>query len=95
MIRFDNFKSMTLDQLAEWLGKYGQFDNSPWMSWFDEKYCSNCEAIMCRYKDSELEFPCSWCELNDNNCKFFPDMDHAPNNKDIIKMWLESEGEIK
>ena len=89
---FGKFKSMNIDELAEWLDEYGQFDSSPWMSWFDQKYCKNCEDIMCKYEDGEREFPCSYCELN-GNCKFFPDLDEAPDNKRIIKMWLESEVE--
>lgn len=32
---FDRFKSMNIDELAEWLDKYGMFENSPWMLWFD------------------------------------------------------------
>lgn len=93
--KFDIFKSMTLEQFAEWLDKYGQFDGSQWMSWFDKKYCKNCEPIMCHYEDSKNEFPCSYCELNDR-CKFFLNIDHTPVNKEIIKMWLESEfSEIK
>jgi hypothetical protein len=82
---------MTIDALAEWLDKYGQFDSSPWMNWFTENYCNKCESIECHYPDSEYKFHCSWCELNDNKCKFFPDADEAPNNKKIIKLWLESE----
>lgn len=45
---------------------------------------------MCKYEDGEREFPCSYCELN-GNCKFFPDLDEVPDNKKIIKMWLETE----
>ena len=89
---FDKFKSMNIDNLAEFLDKYGMFDNSPWMTWFDKQYCSNCESIMCHYEDSTHEFPCSYCEWN-GNCKFFPDLDEAPDNKMIVKMWLESEVE--
>ena len=44
---------------------------------------------MCKYEDGGREFPCSYCELN-GNCKFFPDLDEAPDNKMIIKMWLET-----
>lgn len=87
---FDDIKSKSVDKFAEWLDKYGMFDNSPWMEWFDKKYCNKCEPVMCRYKDSKSEIPCSWCEL-ENKCKFFPNLDHTPDNKDIIKMWLESE----
>ena len=85
-------KNMSTEDLAEWLDQYGQFDNSPWITWFDQKYCKNCENIMCKYEDGEREFPCSYCEVYDT-CKFFPDLDEVPGNKMIIKMWLETEVE--
>ena len=92
MKQFEKFKNMDINQLSEWIDEYGQFDSSPWMSWFDQKYCKNCEDIMCKYEDGESEFPCSYCEVYDI-CKFFPDLDEVPDNKMIIKMWLESEVE--
>ena len=94
MTQFEKFKNMDIDEFAEWLDKYGEFDNSPWIQWFDGLYCNNCEAIMCHHIDSEYEFPCSWCEL-EGKCKFFQDLDEAPDNKMIIKMWLESEYNTK
>lgn len=74
------------------------------MEWFNTTYCDKCEPIECHYTDKKGEpwrghtFTCGWCELNDNTCKHFPDLDHIPDNKEIIKMWLnldvtESEGE--
>lgn len=90
MTQFEKFKNIDIDQLAEWMDEYGQLDGSPWMSWFDHKYCNNCEPIMCHYVDSEHEFPYSWCELK-GKCKFFPDLKETPDIKMIIKMWLESE----
>lgn len=91
MTQLEMFKNMDIDAFIEWLDKHGQFDGSPWMKWFDCKYCSNCEPVMCHYEGSEREFPCAWCEINDNKCKYFLEMDAAPGNRDIIKMWLESE----
>lgn len=93
MTRFEELKNMDIDELAEWIDENGQFDNSPWMTWFDELYCQNCEAVMCHYPDSTHEFPCSWCEINDDKCKFFPDLAEVPDGKKIVKMWLESEVE--
>lgn len=90
MTRFEKTKFMNIDEISIWLDKYGQFDTAPWTVWFADKYCDNCESIMCHYEDSEYEFPCAWCELNDG-CKFFPEMDEVPDNKAIIKLWLESE----
>ena len=91
MINFEKFRTMNIEELSEWLDENGQFDNSPWMSWWDSQYCKNCELIMCHYEDSEYEFPCAWCELN-NRCKFFQELDDVPDNRAIIKMWLEKEG---
>lgn len=90
MTQFEKFQSMDIDQLAEWIDENGQFDSSPWLTWWDKKYCSNCPSIMLRYKGSSLEFPVSWCEIN-GKCKFFPEMDETPGSKEIVKMWLESE----
>ena len=86
---FGKFKSMNIDELAEWLDEYGRFDSSPWITWFDQKYCKNCENIMCKYEGGRREFPCSYCELN-GNCKFFSNLDETPDNKRVTKMWLES-----
>lgn len=77
---FDDIKSKNIDELAEWLDKYGAFDNSPWIKWFDENYCSRCEP--------ESEY--GWCELN-GKCKFFEDMDDIPCCEQMVKLWLESE----
>ena len=90
MINYDRFKNMSINELSEWLDKHGDFDSSPWMTWFDHKYCKNCQDVMCHYENSEYDFPCSWCEL-ENKCKFFQELDEVPDNKMIIKMWLESE----
>lgn len=89
---FEKMKSMSVDQLAEWLDKYLAFDDAPHMVWFNEKYCNNCESIMCHYEDSTYEFPYAYCELN-NKCKFFPEMDEVPGSVEIVKMWLNSEVE--
>ena len=89
---FDKINSMNIDELAKWLDEYGAFDDSPWINWFNEKYCKNCPDIICKYEDGVKEFPCSYCELN-NKCKFFPEYDETPNNETTIKMWLESEVE--
>ena len=91
MTRFEEFKKMNIDEFAKWIDEHIIFDGSPWCEWFDESYCQKCEPIMLRYEDGLREFPASWCEVNDNKCKFFPDMDHAPDIKDIAKMWLEQE----
>ena len=93
MNRFEKFKNMDIDTFSEWLDEHGQFEDSPWMMGFDRKYCQNCEPIMCHYEDNEREFPCSYCEIY-GKCKFFPDMNETPGNKEIIKMWLESEVEL-
>ena len=100
MNNFEKLKSMTVSELADWLDKYGQFDGSPWMDWFNEKYCSKCEPIKCTIKDSdkvgikplwiERLIECSYCEL-EHKCKFFEELEDIPDNKETIKMWLMQE----
>ena len=88
MNNFEYLKSLSLDELAAWLDKYGQFEESAWMTWFGENYCENCEPIKCQYFDSDHEFLCSYCEL-EKHCKFFPELKEAPDNLEIIKLWLK------
>ena len=100
MTNFEQHQSMTLDELALWLHKHGQFDCSPWMKWFNDNYCDKCEAIECKYEDAEEKLgfkpfyknsiECAYCEWN-KKCRFFPDMLDIPDNLDIIKMWLSQE----
>lgn len=93
MTRFEKMKLMNIDEISIWLDKYGQFDTSPWIQWWDQCYCDKCESIIGRLPDfgnKECEF--SWCEV-EHKCKYFPDMSEVPENRDIIKMWLESEDE--
>ena len=90
MNNFEKLKSMNIEELTDWIDKYGQFDDSPWMEWFDKTYCKNCESIKCHSKSSSAEIPCAYCELHDN-CKFFPNIEHIPDTKDIVRMWLETD----
>lgn len=91
MTEFDKIKNMNLEELAEWLDVVCSFsDDSPWMKWFSEKFCDNCPPVQTFVPYLNKEAECSYCELN-GNCKFFPDLLDTPENKQIIKMWLESE----
>ncbi len=92
MNNFEKLRSMSVEELAIWLDKHGQFDNNPWVTWFDRKYCKNCEVIVCKYEDGEREFPCAYCEIHDV-CKFFPEFNYIPGDEDVVKMWLEAEVE--
>ena len=89
MTNYEKLKLMNIEEMSEWLDQYGQFDGSLWMNWFDEQYCKNCDSVMCHYENSNHEFHCAWCELHDK-CKFFQELDDVPDNKEIIKMWLEN-----
>ena len=87
MNNFEYIKSLSVDELAEWLDEHGEFDGAPWSIWFDKTYCSKCDPVMGKYPDSDREIEFAWCELNDK-CRF---MDFIPDAKEIIKLWLESE----
>lgn len=106
MNNFEFIKSLSIDELAEWLDKHGNFDSSPWSDWFAKKYCDNCESIKCKYKYTEKalgfspysyssyggDIECAYCEL-ENKCRFFPDLDETPDNLTTIKMWLKENKE--
>lgn len=107
MTNLEKIKNMSIDELAEWLDKNGMFDNSPWLNAFNDKYCEKCESIECCYADAKEKlgitpfydetFECAYCELADENgvkrCRFFQELDDIPDNKEMIKMWLEEEAE--
>ena len=93
MNNFEYLKSLTIDELADWLDKYGQFDGAPWSDWFDETYCRKCEPIRCivpEFRDRKVQ--CCYCELEEK-CKHFPEFEHAPGLKEILKLWLLKEKE--
>ena len=87
---YEKIKKMNIEKLTNRIDKYGQFDDSPWIKKKKKTYCKNCESIKSRSKQYNTETSYAYCELHDN-CKFFPDIEYIPDNKDIIRMWLESE----
>ena len=90
MTWFDNLKSKNVDEFAKWLDENCLADSAPWHYWFGKKYCNNCETIRQQtYHNGLLEH--AWCELNNNRCKFFIDMEEIPCGVDLIKMWLNSD----
>lgn len=90
MTIFESIKSKNIDELAEWLDEYGLYDGSPWIDWWDKKYCCKCIPELKHNEIFGNEDEYGWCELH-KKCKYFQDMDNIPNNKQIIKMWLENE----
>ena len=91
MTQFENIKSKNIDEFAEWLDKYGAYDDSSWMKWWDDNYCDKCESETAYVQEFDKVCECAWCELN-GKCKYFQELDDIPDSKQIIKMWLESEG---
>lgn len=101
MTKFESINSKNIDEFAEWLDKYGAYDDSAWSKWFDENYCQKCKTvIMPREEYARIDgwsrsdycgdIECGYCEIRDK-CQYFQDKDEVPNNKEIIKMWLETE----
>ena len=100
---FERLPSMSIDELADWLDKNCQFDTAPWTIWFNDAYCSKCEAVECQYAEAKSRlgitpyFPndtleCTYCEL-EHRCRFFPDLEEIPTNLETIKIWLIEEVE--
>lgn len=90
MTVFENFKNKNIDELVEWISEHWSFDGAPYWKHWDENYCNKCEPETAYVKEFDRECECAWCEIN-GNCKFFSDMNDIPDEKQIIKMWLESE----
>lgn len=93
MTIFEKIKSMNIDELAEYMDKHWTHDNDPSIKWWNKEYCSKCEPVT-KYVDylgREEEY--AWCEVNDDRCKFFPELDILPDTKQMMKLWLESEVE--
>ena len=100
MTNFEKLKSMTIEDLATWLDQNGIIDNSPWLEYFNNKYCANCESVICKYEDAEKvvgfkpfyddEIECAYCEIY-QKCRYFQDINDVPDGKEIVKLWLESE----
>lgn len=90
MTVFENIKLKNIDEFSEWLDKHGRYDYSAWSKWWDDNYCLKCEAVTAYVQELHGEHECAWCELN-GKCKFFQELDDIPDNKQIIKLWLESE----
>ena len=103
MTIFEKIKSYSLEELADFLDKNGSFDQSPWSDWFNDNYCSKCESVMCKAVDCKEklgidpwygeDMECAYCELIDETgckkCRFFPEMNDVPDNKQVIEMWLK------
>lgn len=87
---FDKFKSMSIDELTEWINHYHQGISPPWIEWLDKHYCANCDLIKTFVPDYGKEMSFSWCELH-NTCKYFPEANGLLDDKQIIRMWLESQ----
>lgn len=90
MTKFEKIKSKNIDEFAEWLDKHGAYDYSAWSLWWDENYCSKCEPVTDYVEEFGKECECAWCEIN-GKCKFFQELDDIPENKYVIKLWLETE----
>ncbi len=97
MTNFENLKKMSIEDLAVWLDKYGMFDSSPWSEFFNREYCEKCEAVECHYEDAKKigltpfyddTIECAYCEVY-GKCKFFHELDNIPDNRAVIKLWLE------
>ena len=89
MAVFDNLKSKNIDELAEWLDEHCWHDNAPWMIWFNKHYCSQCSPVSI---DGDGWGDYCWCEIH-GKCKYFLELDEAPDCKQIVKLWLGSECE--
>lgn len=91
MTVFQKIKSMDIHEFTEWYNAIWLGEDDPVTKWWTEVYCSKCKPIPGRFVDTQRKVEMAYCELY-GTCKFFQDINHYPSTKEIIKMWLESEG---
>lgn len=91
MTIFEKINSMNIDEMASWLSCLSYYDDTLWLSWWEDTFCKDCYAEMVQIEEGKW-IPCTWCELNDK-CRCFPEIDDIPSDEDVIRMWLESEYE--
>jgi hypothetical protein len=83
MTIFEKFKSMNIDEYAEWFAENCLNSDDPCIQWWDKTYCQNCKSII---KD-EVEY--GYCELY-GKCRFFENMNNVPDHKQMVRIWLDS-----
>lgn len=91
LTNYERIKNFSVEELANWLDEYGILDGSPWMNWFNDNYCNRCERVPVTYTDTSgntAKFECAWCELNNDECKFF---ERYMDSREIVKEWLEQD----
>lgn len=91
MTNFEKLKSMNEEEISEFLDSIANIYDSPWIVWFNKKYCENCETIKRYTRYPDICCDCTYCEVN-GNCRYFQDKDDIPDNKEMIELWLASEG---
>lgn len=85
MTNFERFKNMNEDDFINFLLE-NENDNSPWNDWMNNHFCIDCEPIVGKYEDSEIEMEFAKCELGD--CPYnMKDI----SSEDLIKKWFEDE----
>lgn len=90
MTNYEDKMQMSKGEFAEWLDDIADFEEAPWMKWWDENFCNRCESVIGKMVDSGEEMEFGWCEVY-GKCKFFPEKADVPDSVEIIQMWLEEE----
>ena len=77
MTNFAKFKIITVDELADFLDEFGQFDGSPWTEWFGRNYCDKCVNELACPAISKIdgkitidEAQCDGCNVCIQVCKY-------------------------
>lgn len=92
MTNFEYIQAMPQEDFIDFLEKACSSDAGPWEEWFGNKYCNNCPPIIVSTEISHAKMKCGWCEIY-GFCKFFTELGRVPNDKDVLKRWLEQEKE--
>lgn len=82
MTNHEYLKSLSVEEMSQWLNSFDSYEEAPWTLWFNKTYCQECDS-----EDHPISHhECAFCEINDN-CRFF---DYYPSPEDTIKLWLNT-----
>lgn len=88
MNNFQAIKNFSQEELSDFLCGI-TCDNAPWDTWFNDKYCKNCQEIRIN-QVGERERVFSYCEYS-GVCRYFESLDEFPSSHFICSLWFKEE----
>ena len=88
MTGYEKIKAMTIEEIADFLSEiFYSCNENDITNWFEQNYCDKCPTVkIIKCVDCPNLVNEEWHE-----CEFEGNCPHYKTDKDMIKLWLESE----